>query len=264
MIPRDPQCYLALVQAYNTFLAREYCSVAPDRLLGMALVPETGIDDAVAELQRCRKMGLRGATLTMWPNGSPNPAPEDDRFWSAALDLDMKMAAHVNFGGPPHMVEGVTAESTVCGTLQAGPSCGTIGRLILYVFDKFPKLRFYFAETQAGWLPHALNWVDEFYLRWYTYFDLKLKKMPSQYWRDHCLFGFVHDRLAMKLCEYSSSDMLMWGSDFPHSQGTFPDSREIIGELLEGVPEADRRKVLLTNACDFFGLDPNAAITETP
>lgn len=264
MIPKDRQCYVGLVQAYNTFLAQEYCSVAPDRLLGMALVPETGVEDAVAELQRCRKMGLRGATLTMWPNGSPDPAPEDDRFWSAVVDLDMKMAAHVSFGGPPHMVEGVTAESTVCGTLQAGPSCGTIGRLILYVFDKFPSLRFYFAETQAGWLPHALNWIDEFYLRWYTYFDLKLKKMPSQYWRDHCLFGFVHDRLAMKLRDYSSPDMLMWGSDFPHSQGTFPDSIEILGELMEGVPEADRHKVLMGNACDFFGLDPQAPITETP
>jgi predicted TIM-barrel fold metal-dependent hydrolase len=264
MIAKDPKCYLALIQAYNTFLAQEYCSAAPDRLLGMALVPETGIHDAVAELQRCRKMGLRGATLTMWPNGSPDPKPEDDRFWSAVMDLDMKMAAHVNFGGPPHMVEGVTAESTVCGTLQAGPSCGTIGRLILYVFDKFPGLRFYFAETQAGWLPHALNWVDEFYLRWYSYFDLKLKKMPSQFWRDHCLFGFVHDRLAMKLRDYSSSDMLIWGSDFPHSQGTYPDSKEILTELLEDVPQADRRKVLVSNACAFLGLDERAPITETP
>ncbi len=74
----------------------------------------------------------------------------------------------------------------------------------------------------------------------------------------------MHDRLAMRLRDYSSSDMLMWGSDFPHSQGTFPDSREILSELLEDVPEEDRRKVLVTNACDFFGLDPQAAITETP
>jgi predicted TIM-barrel fold metal-dependent hydrolase len=88
--------------------------------------------------------------------------------------------------------------------------------------------------------------------------------MPSQYWRDHCLFGFVHDRLAMKLRDYSSTDMLLWGSDFPHSQGTFPDSQEILGELLEDVPQADRRKVLVTNACNFLGLDPEAPITETP
>ncbi len=264
MIRKDKDCYLALIQAYNTFLAREYCIVAPDRLLGVALIPETGVDDAIAEVARVRKLGLRAASLTMWPNGGSDPAPDDDRFWSAVIDLDMKMAMHVNFGGPPRMVEGVTAESTVCGTMQSGPNCGTIGRLILYVFDKFPELRFYFAETQAGWLPHGLNWVDEFYLRWYTYFDLKLKKMPSQYWRDHCQFGFVHDRLAMKLREYSGSDMLIWGSDFPHSQGTYPDSREILTELLEDVPEADARKVLVTNACQFLGLDPEAEITPTP
>jgi predicted TIM-barrel fold metal-dependent hydrolase len=93
---------------------------------------------------------------------------------------------------------------------------------------------------------------------------LKLKKMPSQYWRDHCRFGFVHDRLAMKFREYSGSDMMLWGSDFPHSQGTYPDSAEILTELLEDVPEVDRRKVLVTNACRFLGLDPEAGITPTP
>src|SRR5262249_29993870 len=83
----DRDAYLAVVQGYNTWLAEDFCGLAPDRLVGMAIVPESGVDDAVAELERCRKMGLRGVCLGMWPNGSQDPLDEDDRYWAAALDL---------------------------------------------------------------------------------------------------------------------------------------------------------------------------------
>jgi len=90
LLPKNKDAYLACVQAYNTFLGQEYCAVAPDRLIGNAMMPECGVDDAVAEMERCRKMGLRAVSLTMWPNGAPDPKPElDDRFWAALLDTDM-------------------------------------------------------------------------------------------------------------------------------------------------------------------------------
>ena len=92
----------------------------------------------------------------------------------------------------------------------------TIGDLIYRgVFDRFPDLRLYFAETQAAWLPHSLNWADEFFLRWYGFYDIKLAKLPSEYVRQHCRFSFIVDRLAMKFRYYIGLDLLMWGSDFP-------------------------------------------------
>src|ERR1700739_1904760 len=91
----DP--YKAVVRAYNTWLAEEYCAVAPDRLIGTAITPETGIEDAIKEMTRCREMGLRAMCLGMWPNGGSTFIPEDDDFWSASLDLSMRIAPHVSF-----------------------------------------------------------------------------------------------------------------------------------------------------------------------
>ena len=125
MIPKDPACYLAIVQAYNNFVA-EFCALAPDRLIGVAMLPETGVANAVDELVRCKQMGLRAAALSMWPNGKPDPLPEEDeRFWAAALDLDVKMTPHGSFGGPIKPYEGVSREGRYApAALWDGPAQG--------------------------------------------------------------------------------------------------------------------------------------------
>jgi predicted TIM-barrel fold metal-dependent hydrolase len=136
--------------------------------------------------------------------------------------------------------------------------------LLSGVFDRFPTLQLYFAETQAGWLPHVMNWLDEYYQRWYHYYDTRLPRLPSEYIREHLFFSFIDDRLAMPLRRFIGLDHLMWGSDFPHSVGTFPHSTEILEDLFEDVPAAERRRVLVENPCRFFGLDPNQELTPTP
>src|SRR5260370_35249805 len=108
------------------------------------------------------------------------------------------MTPHSSFGGPIKPFEGVSREGAVCASGALGwPCTGTIGRLMLYVFDRFPDLKFYFAETQGAWLAHVLNWMDEFYLRWYRYHDVHLKKMPSQYYRDHLGLAFIPARVVL-------------------------------------------------------------------
>jgi predicted TIM-barrel fold metal-dependent hydrolase len=89
----DRQVYLAIVQAYNTWLAEQYCSVAPDRLIGNALIPTCGIDAAVAELHRAKQLGFKSIQLRQFPNGSGGPKPEDDRFWETALELGLAPVA---------------------------------------------------------------------------------------------------------------------------------------------------------------------------
>ena len=264
---KKPEAHLVLTRMYNDWLA-DYCSVAPDRLIGNAVMPRSGVEDTIAEMERCKKLGLRAASIQTWPNGGGDPSPEDDRFWAAAPDIGMAISPHVTFGDGIMVRdrEGVGPVGSVCGQgFSGGKPSVTIGQLTVSgVFDRFPNLRIYFAETQAMWLPGHLDWIDEFYQRWYTYHNIKLKKQPSQYIRDHCKFSFIHDRMAMKYRYDIGVDMLMWGSDFPHSVGTFPESRAILDELFEDVPEAERRQVLVGNVCDFFGLDPEKPLTPTP
>ena len=77
--------------------ARNIVRWRPDRLIGMGVMPITNVDDAVAEMKHCAKMGLKGILLGALPNGKGYPTPEDDKFWAAAVDMDMPVTVHVAF-----------------------------------------------------------------------------------------------------------------------------------------------------------------------
>jgi predicted TIM-barrel fold metal-dependent hydrolase len=87
---------------------------------------------------------------------------------------------------------------------------------------------------------------------------------PSEYIGKHCHFGIIRDPVSIRMHELIDLDRIMWASDFPHSVGSYPDSRKFLEEAFEGIDDETRRKVLLENPAKFFGLDINAAITETP
>ena len=93
--------YMSMVQAYNTWLVDDYCAPAPDRLIVNALMPISGIDDAIGELERADAVGLQDAcSWCSYPNGGSGPKPEDDRFWERSLELGMALSPHFSFGGP--------------------------------------------------------------------------------------------------------------------------------------------------------------------
>src|SRR5437870_6464758 len=75
---RDDAAYKSVVRAYNDFLGEEYCPVSPDRLIGLGVLPWTGVNDAIAEMEHCARMGLKGVSLGVFPSGQGYPTPEDD------------------------------------------------------------------------------------------------------------------------------------------------------------------------------------------
>lgn len=94
----DDDAYKAMIRAYNEWLAEEYCAYNPHRLLGMSVIPDTGVDDAIAEMTYCAKAGLKGVNLHRFPSGKGYVTAEDDKCWSAALDLDICVTSHTNGG----------------------------------------------------------------------------------------------------------------------------------------------------------------------
>ncbi len=267
----DKKAYLAMVRAYNDFLA-EYCSLAPDRLIGTAVMPVTGLDDAMAELRRCRDLGLRATSLSMFPSGGGTPKREDDRFWESALALDMRIAAHVSFGGRekvnPLLVASATANFDLVTAMvsRTVPGPPTLIALMAAsgVFDRLPALEIYLAETNAGWMPESFFMMDDSYRLFREWYGLNLAMRPSEYAARHFYFGIVRDPVALRMRDLLPAHRLMWGSDFPHSVTSFPRSRDWLQTIFEGVPEELRRRILLENPCRFFGLDPDRAITPTP
>jgi len=90
----DDDAYRAVVRAYNDFLGEDYCPAAPDRLIGLGIIPWTGVKDAIAEMEHCADMGLKGVMLGTFPSGHGSPSEEDNPFWEAALSMRMPIAIH--------------------------------------------------------------------------------------------------------------------------------------------------------------------------
>jgi predicted TIM-barrel fold metal-dependent hydrolase len=263
----DKKVYLSMIQAYNTWLAQEYCAVAPDRLIGVGVMPVSGIDDAVNELKRCKELGLRTVGFAQFPNGGGRPQPEDDRFWEAALSLGMALSPHVVFGDsePPRVDISVRSFAGSLKVAVVGnPTYPIIQMIADGVLDRFPELRIYIAETNASWLPSALWFLDDNYEVFKETHGAELKRCPSEYVRRHFRFGIIRDPMALKLRDFLPAENLMWGTDFPHGVCSYPKSREWLEIIFEGVPDALRRKILLENPAEFFGLDLHKPITPTP
>ena len=266
----DREAYVAMVRAYNDFLVEDYCSVAPDRLLGNAIIPSSGLEDAIAELKRVKELGANAVYLSSFPAGSGEPSSEDDQFWHTALELQMPIALHAALGvrGNPLLAESAkgqfSLEWSMLGRTNNPATVGIVRMILTGLFDRIPELQLYFAESNASWIPSALYMVDDSYGVFKEWYGVNLAMKPSEYAWKHCHFGIVRDPMALRMKDLLDLDHLMWGSDFPHSVGSFPESRAWIEDIFAPCTPEERHKVLVENPCRYFGLDPDADLTPTP
>ena len=128
------------------------------------------------------------------------------------------------------------------------------------LFDRFPTLKVYYAETHAGWLPFFLHLADLRYERHHGLAEDKLgfkalKRLPSEYIKEHIYWGFLDDPIGVEMRHHVGVDRLIWATDFPHQESDYPDSQAVIDRIFEGVPQDERRKMLVDNVVEFFHLD---------
>jgi uncharacterized protein len=276
---KDKDLVLAMVRAENEWLAEEFCSAAPDRLLGVGLLANRGVEEDIAEMENCKKLGLRAVHLTRYPSGNIYPTPEDDRFWAASLDMEMPVCVHTQmaikrgergefmikypkepegYDRPPiDIVDRMSRYGTThCGTLE-------LTQMIMTgLFDRFPDLKIYWAENEVGWIPIYQEQMDLIYdaNRYWVERILgvkQLKQRPSDYVKQHAYWGFFDDPVGMRLRHDVGVDHILWGNDFPHEVSRWPHSLEVMDEQMSaaGVTPEEKRKMMCENAISFFRLD---------
>lgn len=271
---KDPAVLKAIATAYNSFL-QDYCSYAPDRLLGVGVIPPTNVEDACAELERIGKMpNIRAAQLLSFPNGGEWGTYGDEPFWKLANDMGICVTAHHNFGGedkgkshplPGQKDKALKLEGAVDLAMFAWLlTCDlpiptlpilTIEQLFLGgVLDRYKNLKFLFAESGIGWAPYWLEQIDDRFERHRHWAGVKLGRKPSQYVRDHIYLAFQEDHAGVAMRHRIGIDNICWASDFPHSVGDWPYSRETCERNFKGVPENERRKMEALNAAYISGL----------
>jgi predicted TIM-barrel fold metal-dependent hydrolase len=274
----DDGAYVAAIRAYNDWLAEEYCVVNPNRLLGLGVLPMTTLADSLAELRHCAALGLKGVLLSAFPNGMAYPLPEDDTFWAAALDMHMPLTVHVAFDrfGPraeqpafkypaenPDILRkvkrGLVDQMALLGL---APALSFSQLIASGVFDRFPGLKIFFAETRLGWIPYWMDEADFWYERhrhWaqrYLGFQ-PVKRKPSEYMAEHFLFSVQGpEHVAIELRHHLGSEHIMFATDFPHIECEWPNTKPTLDSLTASLSVEEKYKIVAGNVIDYFGLDP--------
>ena len=249
---RDPELHLAMVQAYNDWLA-EYASCEPTRLGGIALIPNRGIEQAVSEIRRvATQPGIAGLLIGCFPHGDTDLVPEDDPVWEAAIETGLPLHVHVK------LVNEYPQDIYAPGRITQGRSEGDLRFLqapVLMVqflnagvLERMPELKLVFAEVDAGWVPYVKEQLDNRFRRRATGPKARLTKLPSEYIDDHFWFTYLTDHYAVHNRHAIGVENLMWSSDFPHSGTDWPDSWRQIDADFSDVPKHERDLILAGNA----------------
>lgn len=253
----DREFHRAGVQAYNDYMAKEFCAADPERLFFLAQMPNLGVDEMIAEMKRCRTMGARGVIISTWPTGNDDLAPADDEFFAAAQDMGMPVSIHINIQrkrNPKLRLEGPAAIGTMAlaGMLAFPP---ILCELIMSgLFDRFPRLQMVGVETEVGWVPAVLEQLDNFYWRNRTHTGVKIEHLPSEYFHRNFVCTFITDRVGVKNRYEVGIRNMAWSTDYPHHGCDWPYSRKVAGELFEGIPAEERYQICAGNMVRLYNL----------
>ena len=261
----NPDLLVACQRNYNDWL-HDYCAESRGRVHGLAAIPVQNPDAAVAELQRVIDMGYRGGMI---PCTSPADAPYfDNRYepiWCLAEEARFPLAMHVGTNSylpAEHRVKAPHRDEV----FDYGNTAATVQRTLVElmcrgVAARHPDLQFVVAEFNAGWIAHWLDRIDQGLQREARFRgnDLSAER-PHEVWNRQFHATIEDDHAAIATRNLIGVDHLMWGSDYPHVDSTFPYSADVIDELFNGVPDSDRAAVTRNNVISLYGLGNQLAV----
>jgi predicted TIM-barrel fold metal-dependent hydrolase len=255
-------------RAYNRWLA-EFCSAAPERLLGVALIGTLAdVDDAMATVTEAKEAGISGGLmLPVSYYNVDEPFWNDRRYeplWSLCEELEMPLHTHVGPGSPYYGDDNFEGMLLWCME-----SSFWVHRPLWFftfsgIFERHPRLKFAFTEQGVEWIAPMLMAMDMILEGKITPFgeDARRKMfsiMPSEYFRRQCYVGATYTDALGWVDEQQRAqigvDRIMWGSDYPHMESAWPHTREKLHELMKGIPEEEVRAIVAGNAIECYDLD---------
>jgi len=252
----DGDAATEVMRIYNEWLA-DFCATYPDRFAGLACIPNHDIDAAVKEIYRVAERGqVRGVevanTLDMKPVFDPSWTP----LWQALNDVKLPVHFHTIGGRPPDFEKMAPLQRRQAFAVFITGFQMQMSRIVMEliyggVLEAYTDINIVIGESGIGWIPYLLEHMD---LEWEDQFkDLTLKMKPSEYWRGQCKATYQSDKVGIKLLAELGEDNIMWGSDFPHPDGIWPDSQEFIDNELGHLPPGQKKKIVCDNAARLYG-----------
>ena len=256
----DPVFAMAQCRVWNTW-AWEFYGPNNDTMSPMAALGTGDIPGTLAEIERVAKLGFRGLTLPCKPIfGShdvddPNyNLPLYDPMWALLEEVNLPITFHVSTGRDPRASKGNGGAVINYVSHSLSPTIEPMANLCSSgVLERFPKIKFALIEAGIGWIPWALEAMDEAYRKHHFWVRPKMQGLPSDYFKQHGAAAFQEDPVGLALVEqFGLTDNMMWANDYPHHEGTWPHSAAAIERTMSGIGEETRAKILGLNANRVF------------
>lgn len=249
----DPALSGAMCRVWNDWVA-EVFGAYRGRQAPVGAIAPGDVPIAVKEVERCAELGLRTVFAPVIAN-PPYNLPDYDPLWAVLQETGLPLSLHVGTGRDPREATGhggavinyVRALATAMEPITQLCASG--------VCERFPGLRFVTVECGIGWLAWALWAMDESYVKHAFWVHPKLEMKPSDYFRRQGWCTFSDDPVGLETRRWIGSDRLLFGNDYPHHEGSWPRTAEVIERTMADFADAERRQVLGENAAKLYGFD---------
>ena len=251
----------AIARAYNDWLA-EYCSAAPERMYGAAMVLPQNIDATVAEVRRAsRELGFKAIFIR------PNPVrgrnwhdPAYDPIWQACEEEGLLVGFHE---GMPSMLPCAVAErfdgryedDWLTDHVARHPvemMYASLSMIMGGVFERFAGLRVAFLEANCSWVPYWLWRMDEHYELRERVAKRTLSRLPTEYFKQQCFVSIEADEETAGPVIDKIADNVVFSTDFPHPDSAYPNAVKTFLKL--PIDDDEKRKILWDNCVRMYGI----------
>ena len=253
----DAEMTRVVYEIYNTWAA-DFCNSTPGRWAALACIPNNDPQVAAAELRRAAALGLRGADFAVATAVKPIWHRDWDVLWQAASECGIPISFHTT--GPnvrepndKQMEQEYDMEyrMTKISLFQMAGAEYLASIIFSGACQRFPGLKFVLGECGVTWLPHVLNRMDEEYED--RRHNLSMPNKPSEYWSRQGYSTYQHEIGLPEFLPMVGVDNVVWGSDYPHPDGIWPESQKWIEEDLAGIAPEARRKITRDNTGKLYG-----------
>ncbi len=255
---RDVDVSAETCRAYNNWMS-DFCKTNPDRLFGMGIIPLQDPETAAAETARMADLGLRGVAIR--PERFNGLALYDERcdpIWKIAQSDDIAIGIHGSFGS---RMKGFSSERYADNIFYDHMIAHPFGQMAVMmdmiaggVLDRFPHLRVGFFESGLGWIPYWIDRLDE-HFEVMGHHTPWLKRRPSEIFQEQCFVSMEADEETglRWMAEKNLLESVLWGSDYPHFDSTYPGAYTAAQATFDAVGEDVASKVVLANAQRYMG-----------
>jgi predicted TIM-barrel fold metal-dependent hydrolase len=266
--PEDYEHRLAGIRAHNRWLV-DFCGEFPEQRAGIGQIFLNDIDDAIEDVKWIKEHNLRGGLLL--PNIPPDVKwvkpvydPEYDRLWEVIQDLEVPINVHGGTGAPDYGNYPFSMLFYI-NEVSFYSQRPLVSFILGGIFERFPRLKFVITEAGCAWVPPLLKRLDDTIdkirktgqtgeIRYGE--DDKLNHLASEYFAQNVWMGVSQPGPADAAARYQIGlDRFMWGSDYPHDEGTYPYSREHLRQIFHGTGPSEMQRILAENVAKLYDFD---------